>query len=569
LIINLKNIIFIRQEFSQTTIKLPKLYKKKDKEKYVSNSEMMFPNLYQKKIIQYDRFSQMFHNNNHSNKFYQIIDNKYLNEKIVNYPKQNIDCFKIGNESIFDKENPSLILDITNPNKINENRRSEENNINTHMNNNDVTIKYDNTKSTFFNNFPKSKKKNLNNLEEKKLYYNKQYVYKNNINEENDIVSNFNMNKNKMYIQLLNNNNFSNTVNFQNNNLTNTINNNTNNESCIKNNSQPNNEDNSNFINQNNIYNNISNMFLKESSNINSFYLEKKINKNKQRDYIRYSMEIDKDNCNTIKNSYYYSLKDKIRKQRASLNNTNLINFYNTINNENYNNKILFGSSYKNNNTINILNNYYNYNINNDKNNNNNNNRDGIYNNYNFNNENLNEDNNQNSPKNSINNYEDINSVVKTKNDESNKNTHYINNKTYSFNDNAPSNKVREILLNSLIDKEYVEIEKKNNQIRNLICKNKEMTQDEFFRNFNILNMNNLNSSSLKSRKNFFSKSTDYKNLVKQDKLHLFPKSKNKSKINKDSVLDGVYNVVVLKSAALKKKKKHNYFSITNTHFMV
>lgn len=479
-------------------MRLPRIYKQKYKEKYLSYSEIQFPTLYKKNIIQYDKFAQMYHNTKFNSSSKNI--NKSSIDKKIN--TKGFEVSKYNNESILEKETPSLFFDITTKNRFFDTRRSGER---SHYN---FPNRDDKSKIGFFKS-SKPKK----NAEEKKMYFSKNFVSRsNNNNEEDDIISNFNMKRNKFYNYLVKTNTFSSSNRFQGENSKNISNNN-----------------NSNFYET---YKPL-NKFI----NKNSYKLAKNSFHNLNNQNLRLSTETDRANSNTIKNSFYYSLKGKMRKlNQGDFSSTN----YHTLNNEDFNlhqNKNIIGSFYKGYATLN-------------------------------NNEVINEEMNLNT-----NNTMNINdsSLIRTRhNDEDiNKNSNLHVEKISLGNGHIYSPKrIKDIVLSHLIEKEYAEVEKKNNPITSLIYNNKEMTEDDFYRNFNILNMNNLNLSQIKSKKNYFIKSPENNNIsvIRNEKLHVFPKVKNNPSVNKDNVLDGVYNIVELKTSLKKKKNK---FIITNGHLIV
>lgn len=504
----------------------------------------MNPNLYKKKVIQYDKFSQMFHNRitNSQNQLNNANTNEKLN--LARMPES----FWLKNESIIECDNPSLIFEMTNRNKFNENKKSSEEEEKRSFID---TYKENKSNFGFFKN-PKKTKFGFNTEETKKFYYNKKFISKsNNNNEENDIISNFNLKHNKLYNYLLSTNSFGEIPKVK---------------SDFNNNNNKN--DNESTYTLNNNYNYI-NKDKTNRTSIDSYDKNKFENKSKSKEKLRLSTETERSNSKTIKNSFYYSFKGKLGKHtsQANLNiNTNNVNLLNNEEISLKSNKGFFGktlrssnksnSKYNNNNSNNIINNNKNEIIN----------------------EELNFNNSQISM-----NIQDS-SIIRTKplkGESSQKlslQLEKINLERESINNHSPR-RVKDIVLNNLIEKEYAEVEKKNNSITGLIYNhNKEMTEDDFYRNFNIFNMNNLNLSHIKLKKNFFSKSPENNNQYnlnnnnnendkfKLGKLHLFPKTQAKNNVNKDLVLDGVYNIVELKTSLKKKKNK---FIITNSHFII
>lgn len=461
----------------------------------------MYPNLYKKSVIQYDKFSQMFHNKI-NNKNSRLINNS--NERI-NLAK-GLESFKYNIESNVEPQNPSNIFEMMNRNRFNQYNKISEEKRCCNLTNIDYSTNFG-----FFKN--SKKKKNFINPQENKFYYKKKFVIKRNENEEDDIVSNFNPKHNRFYNHLLGTNSFTEIHK-------------------IKENKE-------------------------KISEIN--VLEKPINRNsidclddnmpyenlkKDKETLRLSIKTEKSNGKSLKNRFYYSLKGKMRKQtQANLIPANFtaLNYDDTYLHETGG---LFGNSKNNSNTMNNINKV---------------NKKEIV------NQEVNFNNSQISMK--IYDSKIINS--KPTKDESSKDINLqlekINSERESINNNSPKI-VKDIVLNNMIEKEYAHVEKKNNPIRNLIFNNnKEMNENDFYRNFNIFNMNNLNLSHVKLKKNFFNKSPENNNL-KQEKIHLFPKSQAKSNPNKELVIDGVYNVVELKTSLKKKKNK---FIITNSHFLV
>lgn len=480
-------------------MRLPRIYKQKCKEKYLSYSEILFPTLYKKNIIQFDKFAQMYHNNKLYSSSKNI--NKTSIDKKIN--TKGFEVSKYNNESILEKETPSLFFDITTKNKFFDTRRSGE------KSNYNFPNKDDKSKIGFFKSSKPQK-----NAEEKKMHFSKNFVSKsNNNNEEDDIISNFNIKRNKFYNYLVKTNTFSSSNKFQGENARNNLNNN-----------------NTNF--------NDTNKLLNKNINRNLNFFAKNSFHKLNNENLRLSTETERANSNTIKNSFYYSLKGKMRKlNQGAFSSTN----YHTLNNEDLNlhqNKNIIGSFYKGFPTLN-------------------------------NNEIINEEMNLNNTNNTMN----INdsSLIRTRyqNEDTNKNSNLHVEKISLDNGNIYSPKrIKDIVLSHLIEKEYAEVEKKNNPLTSLIYNNKEMTEDDFYRNFNILNMNNLNLSQIKSKKNFFIKSPENNNLsvLRNEKFHVFPKVRNNPSVNKENVIDGVYNIVELKT---NLKKKKNKFIITNGHFIV
>lgn len=479
----------------------------------------MYPNLYKKNAIQYDKFSRMFHNRitKKSNKC-SANSNEKLNLA------RGLESFRFNNDSIIERDDPSLIFDITNSNKFNFNNGKE--NFSPVEKRGSYVMDNKENKSTF--GFFKNPNKHRNPLiseENKKFYYDKKFVCKSNNNEEDDIISNFNLKHNKFYNYLLKTNSFT---------------------DIQKKKSKGENDSVSNLNNNNN--DNI--IYEKPKTNINSIESQDKKqfeNICRSKENLRLSLETERSNSKSIKNSFYYSLKGKLLKQSQA---NQAPGHFTTFNNEEINlksNRALFGNSYH---SFHALNNKKL------------NEKQDI----------IREESNFNDSQVTMKIQES--SLIRTKQPqgESSQNSNFqlekVNLERESVNSNSPK-RIKDIVLNNQLEKEYMEVEKRNNPITSLIYNhNKGMTEEDFYRNFNIFNMNNLNLSHIKLKKNFFSKSPDNYNSgnYKQEKINLFPKTQVKSNVSKELVLDGVYNIVEL-NTNLKKKK--NKFIITNSHFIV
>jgi len=466
----------------------------------------MYPNLYKKNVIQYDKFSQMFHNKitKKSNKFSTNSSEKLNLARCL-------ESFRFNNESIIERENPSLIFETKNRNKFSENKKPSEEKRECVFTNREKKSNCGFLKNSKLN------KNAFNPGEDKKFYYKKEFVIKNNENEAEDIISNFNLKHNKLYNHLLKTNSFSEIPKIKNHN------------------------------NENNSFHQNFNDGTKRNS-IDSFDNKKPFEhlNNKSKNKLNLSIETERPISRKIKNSFYYSLKGKLHKQaKAYLAPRNFTAFKNDEINSN-SNRGLFGSSYRD---INTLNNNYYINVNK---------KDII-------NEEVNLNNSQISMK-----IQDS-KILQTKNESSQKLNlqllEKINLERENLNNNSPKS-LKDIVLNNQIKKDYSDVEKKNNHIKNLMYNNnKEMSEDDYFRNFNISNMNNLNLSHIKLKKNFLTKSFENNNNnLQQEKIHFFPKTQANSNVNKDLVLDGVFNIVELKTSLKKKKNK---FIITNSHYLV
>jgi hypothetical protein len=469
----------------------------------------MYPNLYKKNVIQYDKFSQMFHNKitKKSNKFTTNSSEKLNLARVL-------ESFRFNNESIIERENPSVIFETKNRNKFCENKKSSEEKQNCVFTNGEKKSNFGFLKNS------KQNKNAFNPREDKKFYYKKEFVIKKNENEEEDIISNFNLKHNKLYNHLLKTNSFSEIPK-------------------IKNQNHENNSFHLNFKDRRN------------RNSIDSFDNKKPFEhlNTKSKNKLKLSIETERSISRKIKNSFYYSLKGKLRKQaKANLAPGNFTAFKNDEINSN-SNRGLFGSFYRDINTLNNNNNNYYINVNK---------KDII-------NEEVNLNNSQISMK-----IQDS-KILQTKNESSQKLNlqllEKINLERENFNNISPKT-LKDIVLNNQIEREYADVEKNNNPIKNLVYNNnKEMSEDDFFRNFNISNMNNLNLSHIKLKKNFFTKTFENNNNnLQQEKIHFFPKTQARSNVNKNLALDGVFNIVELKTSLKKKKNK---YIITNSHYLV
>ncbi len=465
------------------------------------------------------------------------------NEKLI-YAR-GLGSYGFNNEANIENNNPSLIFEMKNRNKFNENKQSSEEKRSSAV----ITNRENKSHFSFYKN-PAEKIKNGINAEEtsKKFYYNKKFISKSNSdNREDDIISNFNPKHNKLYNYLLKTNSFSGIAN-------NKINDN---NDFFHNHNINNNNINTNEKEYAYTLNNYNNKDQIDRNSIDSLYKKhfEKISKSKEK--FKLSNDSETLERQSIKNSFYYSLKGKLRKQSQAnfIPGANTSSFKNEeIKLKRKNKQEFSGNLYKRHNNI------QNYN-------NNNKSQNEII------DEEVNFNNSQISMK-----IEDS-TIVRTKpvkRQEASQKLSFqlekINLERESSNSNSPR-RVKDIMLNSQIEKEYAEVEKKNNPVTNLICNNnREMTEEDFYRNFNIFNMNNLNLSHIKLKKNFFTKSPPENNILNSKKsktnpenVHLFPKTQV-NKINKDLVLDGIYNIVELKTSLKKKKNK---FIITNGHFIV
>ena len=442
----------------------------------------MFPTLYQKIPIKYDPFSKIFHNNL-----------KSIGENLQNL--ENFEKFGVTKkrESQYQQQQDSKI-EINESTIINENENENTNRIsninfkslgNTGYNNKDKdNSNFNNnnyvTSSRFilnFNNF-NNKKKNLN-FDGKKTYYDKNYLFQDNQNEENDIVSNFNIQKNPKYNQLIYTNNFSN-----------------------KNKNYKNSNSNNKFAEDNHSYNN---NFDSQKPYMHKFSTLE----NKEK-----SPFIDLKEDNTIKNSFYYSLRGKVKKNNLMgmhkqhlISNKNLVNL-NTNSRENTINRMLLGNSFTN------LSNANNIELSVDE----------------------------------ANLYKEINphgqyNYFNGQNQNSNMES--------SINDISTLRKYNEMVKNIFVNKENSSVDKKN-LLENGKFNGKNISKGrDFLRNFNLINTNNsINSRSVKTRK-----LVNYNNAMKNENYYQFPKLKKPNQDNMDNVLEGIYNVVELKSKFKRKKR--------------
>jgi hypothetical protein len=536
-------------------MKFPKIYKSKNKEKYFSNSEVMFPTHYQKMPIKYDPFSKMFHNNiknlekNFENSYCNTIEmerfgltkktNQYqtdsqidINESVIINDNEKNDNNRISNFQIKTLINTGYNNNYgnTNYNKDNNSNRNVYNsNQKENFNNNKDKDKDNNniyqiTSSQLnsnFNSYNRNKKRNFN-IDEKKTYYDKNYLFQDYKNEENDIVSNFNIHKDVKYNQLIYTNKFSDfNCNYKKYEGFNNYINNKFEGIAAGNISNYNNEDSSSIYNIDG-----------KKSNIHK--LSTIGNKEK-------SPFVDLKEDKTIKNSFYYSLRERLKKNsiinninincgqgnilmsNVNLSNLNTINNFNNFNNKNLNsrentlNKIVLGNSFTN-----ISNANANLNINSNLNGNNNNIELSI---------------------DEVNSYKEINPHAQL-------NYFSVHNKNFSIdnsiNDISAYRKNNETNKNNLLNKESPLINRN-------FDKNKVGNGREFFKNFNLINKkNNLNSY-------FISKSVNPKkgiaSVIKYYNYFNFPKLKKPKHDDIDNVLKGIYNVIEIKSKFKKIKR--------------
>lgn len=539
----------------------------------------MFPTLYSKKIINYDPFSKMFHQRGDSKTSHSNFNNVVSNEKNNNIPedlnslllesskdKENL----IYTERSFDKKlniniNPQIShyktdkdfssllnlntnrqsFSITNPNTIHKNnykispiqsmidRERQKSRIN-FLQKNRITL----AKSHFFS--------VNNNIQPKKFYYNKKFINKHypQENQEDTIISNFNIKKNKMYHDLLRKSTF---TNFKNNFKQASSPHNANINLVVQ---EHKNQVTVNFSHNDNIIksNNRSNRSQFPNLDMN----QECCHNNDKDKLFQQSLEylnIYKHN-NKIKNSFYYSLKGKIKiLQENKLNKKNFkfgnLNTSNNYNNGNNQANISIDSQQltePNNNLFMHAN------------------QASIHNNF-LRNKNIYE------------NFDKFNLKDKSKVINNNENSIIHNSSRTASNDdscavlsandaNLRSKNINDIMLNNVIEKEYQEAEKKTACIPLIISSNRTLNEEDYLRNFNIFNMNNLNISHIKLKKRFFSKPIN-----NTDSLHLFPKYKpNKELLKKENARDGVYNIVELKSNI---KKKRNKFIFTKNNIII
>jgi hypothetical protein len=488
----------------------------------------MFPTHYQKMPIKYDPFSKMFHKN------IKILEENF---ETSNCDTNEMEKFGLTRRTYHNQYQTDSRVDINESVIINENEKCNNNNNNNRIsniqirsmvktgfnNNNNININnkdfnkenniYQITSSKFnfnLNSNNRNKKKSIN-FDGKKTYYDKNYLFQDHKNDENDIVSNFNIHKDIKFNQLIYTNKFSEVNNNYKSNIgfNNYMNNKFNGIALLSN-------------NNNSISNNDENSSLNNNNNDGKKSYMQKLSTIGNKEKCPF---VDLKEDNTIKNSFYYSLRGRLKKNNLvnnininngqgnnlmsnvnllNLNNLNNMNNFNTNSRENTINKMFLGNSFTNlsngnNNNIELsideANLYKEINP------------QGQYNHFQVKNQNLNVDN--------------------------------------SINDISSYRKYNEIKKNNLINKEKFLLNKNFNN-------GKLSNGREFFKNFNLINKkNNINS-------NYISRSVEPKkeiNYITKENFYKFPKLKKPLQENTDNVLKGVFNVVELKSKFKRIKR--------------